>query len=189
MDRLVTEKRGIKTSTRVVRLIFSLVLISFLIYYGIHLNVESKNLQQQLKVQSDKILGLEKEIYKAKNSIDKMQNERSQVNTTESFTDSLNRNDFIDKNADVSKIKISGKSATNTGYSYSIAFTIQNGDTIAHSIHMSVIYYNKNNEPIITDGINIGTINPGQIKSSSFEQIKNFGLINTYKLIVEENKK
>lgn len=87
---------------------------------------------------------------------------------------------------DFSKVVIAGKSHKKD-YQYSVSFTVKNNDTVAHNVHCKVIFYNKNGEPIITNGIAVGVIEPGKLGSATIKQLENYELIEKYELILEES--
>ncbi|HEX9059527.1 MAG TPA: hypothetical protein VF941_05050 [Clostridia bacterium] len=117
--------------------------------------------------------GAKKESVNSNESGQREPRDTSQTNTTDAPKSTEHK-------GDIAKVVVAGSSYTMDGYCYKITCTLKNTDDIAHTIKLKVIYYDSEKRPISTKEEHVGTIDSGDIKSVTVDQIDNPTKIASY---------
>jgi len=73
---------------------------------------------------------------------------------------------------DFSKVVIAGETAyTDNPYFYKISCTVKNEDSISHRLIVKAIFYDKGNNPILTEESSLITVEPNDIESTVVSRI------------------
>ena len=101
------------------------------------------------------------------------------------------RGDSEDNKGDFSKVVISGEAVdTSNPYMYIISCTVKNNDSVSHNLRVKAIFYDKDNNPILTEESLTITVEPNDIESATITAFDNVESIASYelKLVQSESK-